>query len=216
MGGSVNVAIRLKNGEAFCVERWTNNIPFWLINHEMYVDDKHAVKYLSMTLENDPKVDKYCTGKPQRLCNSSYGIIIFDYVTNTIIDNNEYSHLNRISSISSFERGYSKDMKETKYKIHDHVKGLIEAGRIKDILKWNNTPIIKNPTKTQVYDFLEKEKHDRFEKSGYLMINTNPMMYCQYPSNHNKGSFKLIKKHLKDINFPMNKSQGLNKTKWIK
>ena len=92
MGGVINVAIRLRNGEAFCTERWTNNTPYWFKDPKMYAgDEAHVRAYLEMTRNNDWLLDCYAPGLSQPVECSEYGLIVWDYVTNTILDNNSYS-----------------------------------------------------------------------------------------------------------------------------
>ncbi len=92
MGGVINVAIRFADGRTVCQERWTNNMPHWFQNPKMFAgDEAHVQGYIDMTKNNDWIADPYAPGRPQPVENSEYGLIVWDYVTNVILDNNHYS-----------------------------------------------------------------------------------------------------------------------------
>ena len=73
MGGFINVAVRLKSGEAYCNTIWTNECPNWFKNVRMFDGDEDYVRsFLNMDrYKND---DYY--GKKSRVCNSEYGLIV--------------------------------------------------------------------------------------------------------------------------------------------
>lgn len=96
MGGVVNVAIRLQDGRAFCQERSTNNMPYWFKNPRMFDgNEDHILGYVNMCANNNWNEDRYCLGLPKSVENSEYGLIVWDFKTNVILDNNHYSNPTR-------------------------------------------------------------------------------------------------------------------------
>jgi hypothetical protein len=127
MGGVVNVAIRFKSGEAICQERWTNNTPFWFKHPKMFSGDEEYVrKYIAMTANNDHEADPFAPGVPSNVENSEYGLIVFDYMTNTILDNNHYATYNHLDIIN-FVR-FDKDNDEDNEP--DYRRALTDAGLV--------------------------------------------------------------------------------------
>jgi hypothetical protein len=92
LGGVVNVAIRLKDGRAFCQERWTNTMPHWFQDPKMFDgDEDHVMAYINAVAANDWIANPHAPGIPQPVGNSEYGLVVWDFLTGTILDNNHYS-----------------------------------------------------------------------------------------------------------------------------
>ena len=208
MGGTINIAIRFSNGDAVCVNRWTNNTPYWFEDPDMFTNEQHAKDYLAMTLENDPKEDPYCSGLSQRLGYSEYGIVVFDYMTNTIIEKNEYSHIGQTSGICDITRNLEKN-----HDIRENVLKCIDDNRY-TVSMWNDEKLSYIPVGDKTPDEIKAMLYDRKTILNMMMdLDTRPMKLFHYSDD---TPWKIIKKQLQDLGFPMTQKEGLNKIKWTK
>lgn len=237
MGGVVNIAIRFKSGEAICQERWTNNTPFWFKHPKMFAGDEEYVReYIAMTANNDHRADPFAPGMPTNPVDSEYGLVVFDYMTNTILDNNHYSTYNHLDMIN-FVRFHEDEDDEDE---DDHRRALCEAGLVHvrktfyvigDREKGDRdqkTRVEIDPNPISLEDAIKLSKEDwraqdwRIDgvepKTGDerchtdFFIDTSPMKYIKFDNHRGPESRRLYREKLAEIGFPMNSRQGLNKT----
>jgi hypothetical protein len=230
MGGMINVAIRFRNGRTVCQERWTNNTPFWFKNPKMYSGDEDYVQeYIDMTRNND-YVNEYVPGKPEPLRNNEYGLIVWDYMTNTILDNNGYSNPTHLDiytidmHIETFEACKNILRLESGRKVVE-VSDILTEDEIQDVInacKDTESRKLKGG-KTPLYDKLVADFHaapkpdyslDRVYQKDQgnfwfhyrFRMDTSPMTYVQFPERE----FKDYKAKLIELGFPMTRKAGLN------
>ena len=101
MGGVVNVAIRFKDGRTICKEVWTNPTSHWFRQPKMYEgDETYIQKYLDG--------DKTAPNSPLR--NSDYGLIVWDYLSGNLLDNNGYCffHTMDLVHVATYQQ-FNKD-----------------------------------------------------------------------------------------------------------
>lgn len=229
MGGSINVAVRFKNGETVCQDRWTNNMPGWFKHPKMFAgDEDHVRDYVFGMIRNNDKIsDPDTLGQPAKVENSSYGLVVWDYVTGSILDNNGYS--SPVTWDSVYTGGDMRDenfiecanagiifMEVFSYPPRD-AKGNLDRTQIKrqrthnlpaaEALKlgqdaWEQTFGRGSDGKRNKRNPNDWREHIRFG------IDTSPMTYYEFP----EGQFKDYRAKLIELGFPMTQKEGLNKT----
>lgn len=202
MGGSVNVAIRFSNGESFCTDRWTNNIPHWFNHPEFFSGEERAREYMRMNRNADPVIDKYPPGMPTRLGSSEYGLILIDYMSKTILDNNTYCHVGRIAAISAKEFGQSG--------LRDSVADCVRAGIVHgaDVHGEPATPALNMNEVEILAEVGGNIGVWRVPGLSSFALNTAPMTIEEFEREDWKG----MKKRIDEIGFPTRKADGLNAT----
>src|ERR1700744_2030870 len=96
MGGSVAVAIRKRNGEIICRDRWTNSTPFYFKSLRMREGDEAFVQeYLD--LAKDKKDAPHVPLAPL-----GYGLVVIDYVTNHMLSMQGYSSYDQFTELDAF------------------------------------------------------------------------------------------------------------------
>lgn len=228
MGGYVNIAVRLSDGRAVCQERWTNNMPAWFKRAEMFAGDPaHLKSYLDMVVNNDYLLNPGALGQPQPVENSEYGLIVWDFVSRTILDNNRYSNPTRLSVYDTDLEGFDDladrgllTLVRTSYSRRDPMSSSEPA-----------PPTVLERTRLKSAD----EAHDRIEKyeskerANYLSsadvirmdfeIDTSPMTYVRFgefddierdPETGHRPLHPDFLAKLRDIGFPMSAAEGLN------
>jgi RNAse (barnase) inhibitor barstar len=237
MGGSINVAIRFRSGEAVCVERWTNNMPWWFRNLKMYQgDETHVREYLAMTRNNDYLADPHATGRPQSLQNGGYGLIVWDYMTNTILDNNSYSDPLMWDPVQLVELGHENRRKWTspeQVELNPQFLEIANAGIVRLLVyEWpqdesltsdqrdaamTRTITEKLPPEQAILEAQRAwyaewgfENRDREARHRYVKIaaEPTPMTYRHFPQD--VAGTKAMRDELKALGFPFSRKEGLN------
>jgi hypothetical protein len=227
MGGMINVAIRFRDGRTVCQERWTNNIPFWFKHPLMFAGDTDYVQaYINLTRSNE-HVDwknppELClTGRPSPVRNSDYGIIVWDFVTNTILDNNVYSDPISMTELEAGSDNFGKmelfNLLAKAGQIHTRQYIRIDSEddygsrvEISDPLSFEQARAVADKL------FAERRIDKDTGKDGDVIwqdfyINPKPMTYLKFPER----SWKPIKDKLIELDFPMTKKAGLNKLIYV-
>jgi hypothetical protein len=215
MGGSVTVAIRLSDGTAVCQDHWTNSTSYWLKRPALYRSDEGARAYLAKyERERDPG-RRYDYGDPVRLGLGEYGIIVIDYVTRTILENNGYTDLGTFEAVkqeidgehSAFRecadagilslRTITFDKTEPKWTItSDETTGPLTAAEVEREAKRING--YDRPF--SIRGAFGKPRRETF------VIDTAPFTLERHP----EGRMKPIRERLVEMGFPLNRRQGLN------
>lgn len=224
MGGSINVAIRFPDGRAICQTRWTNNMPHWFKHPKMYSGDpEHLAAYLAMTRNNDYVLDPYATGRPARLVNNSYGLIVFDYVANVILDNNGYSNPINFDLITAVDKGRrttitisSKGVTDSRdsvpFKLEENFEACARAGILHRVT-WNDdqTKTVEGPLSFEEAEARVREDYPNW-RNLYVTYaaDPSPLVYTSFPET--PAGTKAMQQRLRDIGFPRNKKEGLNVT----
>ncbi len=188
MGGRIKVAIRFSDGEAFCVERWTNNINILSDYRILENDESFAREYIQMCRNNDFSDDSSDSGKQVDIKgfeDTEYGIIVIDFLTKTIIDCNIYT------TLFSFPLIFVQiDDEDVMAEIEEFLNNGFTFSYTKD-----NT----------IFETLsEMREHSKSAKRGLYTVNST---WC-YEKNGAQSSYDL----LSQINFPITHEKGLNKT----
>lgn len=213
MGGSVNVAMRFKDGRAVCQERWTNNTSYWLKRPALYESEAGALEYLALVADNDHVVDPHAPGLLQPLRNDEYGLIVIDYVTMTILENNGYT------SLSSFDAVHTGG--------DDPSEAFLECAAAGRLRMRRRTFNMRGGLSTKVAeDIGDPLKHDEAIRAGRLahdeifrertkggdrirtdfIIDPSPFTVERLPERDTKR----MRQRLREIGFPMKRADGLN------
>lgn len=86
MGGSIAVTIRKKNGEIHKMIRWTNPTPYFVENLKFIKKDEKYLQEYFDEKKNDPYYVDFC------LAPEDYGLLLIDYMTNTILHSQNYTN----------------------------------------------------------------------------------------------------------------------------
>lgn len=223
MGGSINVAIRFPDGRAICQTRWTNNMPFWFKHPKMYSGDpEHLAGYLAMTRNNDYVLDPYATGRPARLVNNAYGLIVFDYVANVLLDNNGYSNpinfhiisavdTGRRTTITINSEGVTDSRDSVPFKLEENFEACARAGILHRVT-WNDdrTKTVEGPLSFEEVEARIREDYPRWRELYHVTYAADPapLVYTKFEET-NAGT-KAMRERLREIGFPRTKKEGLN------
>lgn len=230
MGGVINVAIRFKDGRTICQERWTNNFPYWFRHPKMYEgDETHINEYLAMTRNNDYIADPGAPGTPQPLRNSEYGLIVWDYMTGHLLDNNTYSHPNRMDVIyfDTQREEFDRLAEAGRFRFRtitimknggersQTVSGLLTAAEAVEIAQFASDYDRKARRRDGGLSLIldkdgkpmERAKEEGEDFTHYdFIIDTDPLTVCTFK----EGDWKPYKAKLIELGFPMTQKQGLN------
>ena len=186
-------------------------------------DPEHLAAYLAMTRNNDYVLDPYATGRPARLVNSEYGLIVFDYVAGVILDNNGYSNPINFDLIATVDRGRTAtitfggkvtDSRDDPFpfKLNENFEACARAGILHRVT-WNEdrTKTVEGPL-----SFEEVEAHVREDYPNWRKLyvtyaaDPKPLVYTSFEET--PAGTKAMQKRLTEIGFPRNKKDGLNTT----
>lgn len=93
MGGTVAMIIREPDGKEHRMARWTNNIPYFVMSDRFFEFDKDHFGIYQSWMNGD--MEEYAQLSP-----ISYGLIVCDFQSKTLLSNQGYTDLKSISSIS--------------------------------------------------------------------------------------------------------------------
>ena len=211
MGGSVNVAIRLLDGTTVCQEHWTNATGYWLKRPALYESDQGARDYLAEYAGHDN--DGY--GSPQPVRNNSYGLIVVDYVTHVILDNNGYTEMDRFHPVKvEIEEGQSAfrecaaagrlRLRETVFK-----RTKPDWTRVRQTIGDNLPPETAIETARRIYR--EDTTPNPLRLIGNIVIHdfvidTHPFTVERFEQDDTRG----MRARLREMGFPMTRAQGVN------
>lgn len=205
MGGSVAIAARFNNGDAICIEGWTNYMPWMIINDTTFSGDDSIVR---KTLLETVGGEYY--GDPLPLRKSGYGIVVIDFITREIHSIQGYC------SFGTRWIGQLVEINECRWEGDEFVqplskegKSLVDAGRIyasrmpgepeEHITTERAVEILKKNAK--ILRGSEKEEYQS------IRINTAPFVVHDYGED---ASITPIKARLKETGFPLTRKEGLN------
>lgn len=219
MGGSVNVAVRFPDGRALCQRRWTNNTPFWFKNAKLFnADINYIQSYLDLTKGNNFKAGEL--GKPVPLNNAEYGLIVIDYLTMTMLDNNGYSTFDSWDPIMLYAERHPDTVRAEFYQ-------LVNEQRIRvNHITWDNRDyqgtvsesLNETPITIEEADEVGRQWRENFSNESRFRsaltarqdwrfeIITAPFDYIKF----DELSTTDMRKKLKELQFPMSRKEGLN------
>jgi len=101
MGGFIALTVRYSDGQEYRGSCWTNVLPEGLFSHEFYfkeTSEAHARKWLDRIIKNRKKNKglEEMWGGWNKLAPESYGIVLVDYKTGTLIAGNGYTDVQKI------------------------------------------------------------------------------------------------------------------------
>ena len=113
MGGSIAITFRDEDGNVEKMCRWTNTMPYYLVNHRLYAKDTKFIKefmkqWFDMKKDWDdnegkknpkykyPMTNYYAPKECRVLAPIEYGLVVIDFMTNTILENQGYCSLTEI------------------------------------------------------------------------------------------------------------------------
>lgn len=224
MGGRINIAARFNDGQAICVEGWTNFIPRMIMNDTTLSGDDSVVRKTLLEVANHENYDG-----PQSFGAEGYGIVVIDFIEKTIHSMQGYTSFTGDKTIAHFidfqESGWPKEdtaqivlkaidtgeMGEYKVTLSDEAESLLDGGRIR-LVKINGESV--EPRVIDKKQIVELNREDallflRNEKTKIplLHVDVSPFKVVDYPEN---TSLFVMKEELKKSGFPLTKKDGLN------
>ena len=207
MGGSIAIAARFNDGQAICIDGWTNFIPDMVMNATTLSGEDRVVRDTMLEAAAHPTYDG-----PQPFRAYGYGIVVIDFVAREIHSMQGYTNFTNKMLLQLI------DMRKTGWQGMKYVnvlsaegKGLLEAGRV-TVTERNGKPC--EPEKLTAETALKLLDADaRATMNGatpsyaMLTIDTAPFTVIEYPEG---GSLTAMKKRLAEVGFPMTKAEGLN------
>ncbi len=198
MGGTVGITIRRKSGEEHRMHRWTNSLEEFTVNQRLLDQDEgHIDEYVRMWNE---MVDGYNRGDKENmpmawvyvpnagLYPCEYGLIVVDYMTNTILapfDDVRMGYIDKCSVDLAVK--YPESSKNSTQDAA-RFKALFESGAIRRALsrdfKWIDTPGIT------MEDFLAETDQggDKYIRAG---VDMSPWKFRTYKSGDPKELLEL-------------------------
>lgn len=224
MGGQINIAARFNDGEAICVDGWTNFIPRMVMNETTLSGDDSVVRE---TLLETLRHDSYAGPQPFRA--SGYGIVVVDFIDRTIHSMQGYTSFSGHRIL-----GHFMDFNESGWQGGGILKGienflstgstcdyrvtftkeglsLLHAGRV--LLAYEGGEEIDPRVLTEEEArTIMKEDAGRFLLSkprppSMAEVNLAPFKVFDYPEG---GPLTDMKTHLRGAGFPLRKEDGLN------
>jgi hypothetical protein len=226
MGGSINIAARFNDGDAICVDGWTNFIPRMVMNETTLSGDDSVVRE---TLLETMRHDSYAGPQPFRA--SGYGIVVIDFIDRAIHSMQGYTGFAERKILANFtdlnrtgwtgdETARLKSMMDFHekgnmdgFEVHASEEGrsLMEAGRLR-VVESAGKPI--EPYVLDEGRFVDLVKQDtarflRNETRDMPMVEVDIAAFkvFDYPEG---GTLVDMKKHLGIAGFPLTKAEGLN------
>lgn len=224
MGGSINIAARFNDGEAICIDGWTNFIPRMVMNQTTLSGDDRIVRE---TLMEAAAQKHYAGAQPFRA--SGYGIVVIDFVAKAIHSMQGYTGFSRRKILGHFMdfggtgwkgegdlRGMQKflengSLEDYEVKISEEGLSLMKAGRLK-VVENNGEDIEPYVLDEQKMIDLVKDDTARFLRNQerdipLVQVDLKPFAAFDYPEG---GSLVSMKQQLRDAGFPLTKAEGLN------
>ena len=226
MGGRINIAARFNDGDAICVDGWTNFIPRMVMNETTLSGDDSVVRE---TLLETMRHDSYAGPQPLRA--SGYGIVVIDFIDRAIHSMQGYTGFTERKILANFidltKTGWKgddrrrtralirflsgSDMDKYHVEISNEGRSLMKAGRLR-VVETAGKPI--DPYVLDEKKFVELAKLDaaqflRNETRDMPMIEVDIAGFrvFDYPEG---GTLVDMKKHLGIAGFPLTKADGLN------
>lgn len=205
MGGSIAIAARFNDGQAICIEGWTNFIPAMVMNDTTLSGDDRIVRE---TLLKAAAVEHY--GGPVQLRKSGYGIVVLDFPSREI---------HSIQGYTSFTRrmlGQLVDINASGWKdgrfenvLSGEGSSLIDAGRVR--AEGEDGPEGEPYDRERVLAELRQD-HEEFMAGGSMgyrpiVVDASPFVVHDHGED---ASFNPVKEHLRGKGFPTTRKQGLN------
>lgn len=238
MGGTVGLTIRLASGKEYRMARWTNMLPWAFKNINLLTGkpkhikdiinswDKMVLDYANHKKTGEkfkyPMTDSYVSEiQEAALCPISYGLVVLDLKTKTILDLQGYSSLNYMDIYSASnlihrnekDDGYHIENEKDKENAFWSLLKLIQAGKITQLRKYD-------PKKGIVFSpFDEKLKLELETKEGLskfliahtktrgdtpicgFVIDMSPFTYVRFEESK-VGALTMLKA-VKDLGFKL-------------
>lgn len=211
MGGSIAIAARFNDGQAICIDGWTNFIPRMVMNATTLSGDDSVVRSMLMEAAAHPSYAGPCT-----LRGHGYGMFVIDFVDRTIHSKQSYTSFGE-KFLNEF-----LDLKQTGWRegpdgphfvqvLSESGGSLIDAGRVaKSSIDREPCPSEKLD-RAMILEMLRQDFVAFFSEAPKTFIGVTvdmaPFVVIDYPDD---GTLNAMKDHLREAGFPMTKGEGLN------
>lgn len=208
MGGTISIAARFNDGQAVCVDGWTNFIPRMVVNATTLSGDDRIVRETLLEVATHGNYEG-----PQPFRASGYGMVAVDFVGRAIHSMQGYTSFVRkmVGQLGDLNGSGWKDGVFVNV-VSEEGGGLLDAGRVLHVA--TNRVELPEPvilTREAVIAMLDNETHRLLEGGNRdfheLRIDTAPFVVHEYPEG---GSLSAMKERLRAAGFPLTRKEGLN------
>lgn len=206
MGGHIPIAARFNDGQAICVDGYTNFIPNMIMNNTTLSGDDSVVR---KTLLEVASHERY--KGPQLFRAYGYGMLVIDFVTREIHSMQGYTSFSQKTLSQMFDVNASRwiDGKFVKV-LSEQGKSLIEAGRA-HLYDRENDKIIDILTCDKAFEVSDRETKKFMDGEGheinFVNINLDPFIEKSYEEG---SGFSEMREAMRQNAFPLDTKQGLN------
>ena len=210
MGGTVAVTVREENGTEHRMSRWTNNLPYFVVNLKTFQKDpEHLQNYISM-----PRPD--FINDNEGLAPVQYGLVVVDYMTDTILTMQGYSSLDSISGagirLAVDAKRYNRGNDDDDFA---RFKELLYNGRIKSIQTWNGVGLqdedLSNAKPCQIL-----EEFSDIRRNGFEMINVDTAPFKVEKFEESAQGALSMKGRLAELDFQYTKEEDKVWLDWVR
>ena len=224
MGGTINIAARFNDGEAICIDGWTNFIPNMVMNDTTLSGDDSVVRETLLEVANHQNYDG-----PQPFRASGYGIVVIDFIDKTIHSMQGYTNFSGDRMLAHFmdfnQSGWkgegqikgmekfleSGDLSEYKVIPSEEGRSLIQAQRLRLVSMDGERVEPRAISEQEMVDLIRENTGQLLKSEGkggpFVEVDITPFIVIDYPENTPLTS---MKNNLRKAGFPLTKAEGLN------
>lgn len=207
MGGPIAIAARFNDGQAICVDGWTNFIPAMIMNGTTLSGDDSIVRRDLLKAATIPSYDG-----PQPFRANGYGIVVVDFVTLEIHSMQGYTnfrHKLAAQLLDQKKTGWTDGVYRNV--LSEEAEGLLDAGRVRHVGSNGEPcePVVLDRSSALAMN--DERFLSMMTKGTYLYaeleIDTAPFTII----DHDEGtSLRPMKDRLRTTGFPLTIKEGLN------
>lgn len=207
MGGSIAIAARFNDGQAVCVDGWTNFIPRMVMNATTLSGNDAVVREMLIEVAAHPSYAGVQPFRPR-----GYGIVVIDFVAREIHSRQGYTSFTDKTLNQLLDLGASgwKDGVFTNV-LSAEADDLLEAGRVRQVAVDGAACNPVTLTRDMALAMLDADTRT-FLQGGTrtyveLLIDTAPFTVHDHPED---ASIAAMRMHLATTGFPLTRHDGLN------
>lgn len=205
MGGYLNIAARFNNGDAICIEGYTNFLTSMIVNPATFSGDDSIVRSSLMEAAQHKDLKGPC-----KFQKTGYGIVVIDFIGKSIHSLQGYTSFTEKSLIQLLDinaTGWQGSVFVNK--LSTDSEALLDAGKI-NISNYEGVPS-QTLNKELALKLLEDDHKGFMDGTGrqFYFINIDPAPFTVFDYDED-DSLTAMKVRLKGDGFPLTKSDGLN------
>lgn len=207
MGGPIAIAARCNDGQAICLEGWTNYTPRMVINGDTLSGNDATVRGI---LKEVIALPDFAGPQPFRAI--GYGMIVVDFVARQIHSLQGYTTFDRRLLLQLLDINATGWRGDTFVNVlSTEAKWLLAHGKVR-LTHLNGDPVEEEVlTRDRALELLGEESGPAWltgvRKRYSIAIDTSPFEIFDYGES---GPLTAMKARLREAGFPMTRADGLN------